>query len=668
MRALLLCLLAMASPAAAGLVSSPLSSALRVDDKLDVAQAAFLRAAASPDPKVRQAALDALVAIGQPAVLAPLVTEYARVSEELRSGQQRERDQATSVEQREALLDAKRQRVAREPDLARSVERDAEALEKLKKELARTRSRIADDAPWKLAVRDGVVKLLGELQPEKRKKAETELSQDAQSHPEPNVRLASIDLLGDAGGPGSAVLLQRIVAERSAEGAKLELGLAKAMADVRKMEKRLQEEAATQNEQFSRATMDQYNAVKEEAAAARKKCTALVTEADLAADAGGRALARASGKDLENDLAALMRALKKAKDRGYARSVALLAKAPLDPVRAALRTALTAETEPLARAELIGALAEQRDAEAVPFLIEKCLVDPAWIVRSRAVDALATMRSREAIPALIARIEAEQGRLRTDVGRALVSLTAKDFHDNAELWRRWWRDNEAGFTVPPMAEKKSALEEAREQAGVTFFGITTESQHVLFVLDCSRSMEFSLVGKSNPDDDPDKPFDYPGGDEPSRMAAAKRDLLKALGGLKDGGTFNLVLYAADVWTWDDQLVAMNADTRAEVYEYIAKLETGPGTNIYGALERAFEIAGAKPGGAWSKPAIDTIFFLSDGRPTIGVTNDREEILAMVREKNANAGIVIHTIGLSGAQDAQLLRRLAEENGGSYVAR
>jgi hypothetical protein len=41
---------------------------------------------------------------------------------------------------------------------------------------------------------------------------------------------------------------------------------------------------------------------------------------------------------------------------------------------------------------------------------------------------------------------------------------------------------------------------------------------------------------------------------------------------------------------------------------------------------------------------------------------------LVRERNATAGIVIHTIGLSGAQDADLLRRLAEENGGQYVAR
>jgi hypothetical protein len=53
---------------------------------------------------------------------------------------------------------------------------------------------------------------------------------------------------------------------------------------------------------------------------------------------------------------------------------------------------------------------------------------------------------------------------------------------------------------------------------------------------------------------------------------------------------------------------------------------------------------------------------------VGLVITAEPILRYVREWNRTAGIVIHTIGLSGAQDAYLLRRLAEENGGTYVAR
>jgi hypothetical protein len=80
------------------------------------------------------------------------------------------------------------------------------------------------------------------------------------------------------------------------------------------------------------------------------------------------------------------------------------------------------------------------------------------------------------------------------------------------------------------------------------------------------------------------------------------------------------------------------------------------------------MAGADRGDRWAEPAIDTIYFLSDGRASVGLTTEPDEILRYVRELNASAGIVIHTIGLSGAQDAYLLGSLAEQNGGTYVSR
>ena len=58
----------------------------------------------------------------------------------------------------------------------------------------------------------------------------------------------------------------------------------------------------------------------------------------------------------------------------------------------------------------------------------------------------------------------------------------------------------------------------------------------------------------------------------------------------------------------------------------------------------------------------------DGDTDEGLSTDADETLAFVREMNTNAGVVIHTIGLSGAQDAYLLRSLAEQNGGSYTSR
>ena len=113
---------------------------------------------------------------------------------------------------------------------------------------------------------------------------------------------------------------------------------------------------------------------------------------------------------------------------------------------------------------------------------------------------------------------------------------------------------------------------------------------------------------------------------------------------------------------------MDGDVRLEVLEHVDGLEAVGGTNLFGALRTALEVAGADGGDEFADPPIDTIFLLTDGRPSIGVTTDADAILEFVDDRNRSAGIVIHTIGLSGAQDAYLLGELARRSGGTYVAR
>jgi hypothetical protein len=274
--------------------------------------------------------------------------------------------------------------------------------------------------------------------------------------------------------------------------------------------------------------------------------------------------------------------------------------------------------------------------------------------------ALGRLKSVGAIGPLLDALEGEDGRLRTDAESALKLLTAMNFNGNITLWRRWWKDNKDGFTVAD-GPKKSDEEIALEGVGMTFFGLRSESNRVLFILDASGSMEFSMTSRANASSEED-----------SRLAVAKRELLKALGGVKDGANFNFVVYAADVWTWSDDPVKMDADARAEAEEFIDKIDAAGGTNIWGSLEMGLNMAKGKKSkkgpAKWVNPNYDTIFFLSDGEPSIGVSIDREEILDMVRELNETLGLVINTIGLSTDQDAVLLRRLAEENNGTYAAR
>ena len=63
--------------------------------------------------------------------------------------------------------------------------------------------------------------------------------------------------------------------------------------------------------------------------------------------------------------------------------------------------------------------------------------------------------------------------------------------------------------------------------------------------------------------------------------------------------------------------------------------------------------------------IDTVFFLSDGRPSVGKHTDVQHILEEVTELNQRFRITFHAIAI-GQFQKEFLRSLAELNGGVFV--
>ena len=101
--------------------------------------------------------------------------------------------------------------------------------------------------------------------------------------------------------------------------------------------------------------------------------------------------------------------------------------------------------------------------------------------------------------------------------------------------------------------------------------------------------------------------------------------------------------------------------------FIARQRPNNGTNSHAALAAAFR-----------DPAVDTIFFLTDGYPTTGVLIDPALILSAVRSWNRYRNVRLHTIALTrgapppayaGREDpksaARFMRRLAEQNDGRF---
>jgi hypothetical protein len=63
--------------------------------------------------------------------------------------------------------------------------------------------------------------------------------------------------------------------------------------------------------------------------------------------------------------------------------------------------------------------------------------------------------------------------------------------------------------------------------------------------------------------------------------------------------------------------------------------------------------------------IDTIFFLSDGRPTVGDFVDPDDILREILAANELRKVKIHTIAI-GEFQKDFMRKIAERTGGVFV--
>jgi len=165
---------------------------------------------------------------------------------------------------------------------------------------------------------------------------------------------------------------------------------------------------------------------------------------------------------------------------------------------------------------------------------------------------------------------------------------------------------------------------------------------------------------------------YAGGDYPdfSRMEIVKAELMRVIDRLPANVRFGIIAFATDVMPWKTDLQPANIVVKFAAKEWVKRLHA-----IGGAAQPSLAIPGLPGANAIEKGRTntfdalrealrgeaDTVFFLSDGRPTAGPYVEPEDILREVRKLNELRKVVIHTIGI-GEFDASFMLRLAQENG------
>jgi Mg-chelatase subunit ChlD len=166
-----------------------------------------------------------------------------------------------------------------------------------------------------------------------------------------------------------------------------------------------------------------------------------------------------------------------------------------------------------------------------------------------------------------------------------------------------------------------------------YYGLPLFAQRLVFVMDTSGSMEGP------------------------RLPAAQRELITALGELQESTYFGIVVFNNRVAVWKKELVPATSENRGDAIQFIANQRAAGTTASYDALEAALNFD------------AEAMYFLTDGAPYGGKTDDPLKIVEFISQENSSRRMTVNALGIGvgppGSPFALFLRALAERNHGEF---
>jgi Ca-activated chloride channel family protein len=180
----------------------------------------------------------------------------------------------------------------------------------------------------------------------------------------------------------------------------------------------------------------------------------------------------------------------------------------------------------------------------------------------------------------------------------------------------YYDEKEGGFFLGMVSSRVAVLQDKRVK------------KNVIFILDTSGSMK----GK--------------------KIEQAQGALRFCLNSLNQGDRFNIIDFDDRIESFKSELVDVNSANTDGALRFVEKTEADGGTDINSAL-----LTGLEQLTSDNRPNF--VIFLTDGLPTVGVT-DVKDILKNVDEKN-NHNARIFVFGVGYDVNTHLLDKLASEN-------
>ena len=282
----------------------------------------------------------------------------------------------------------------------------------------------------------------------------------------------------------------------------------------------------------------------------------------------------------------------------------------------------------------------------------EALRDPAWQVRSAALRALAGVHDVRVVDALLEAMEREDGALLPQVVERLIAATGVDLGPDVSNWHKYWQRERDRYDPVEIAKKEQErqggqtyVRKADPSAARTpsYFGVEIISRRIAFIIDCSGSMGQQVT----------VPREGGGNDTMQRLDLAKSELLTALEKLRPGTFFNLVRFDSKPINLNPKPLRLSPKSVKNAKQFVRGLQPGGGTNIYDSLAQVLQAG-----------HVDTIFFLSDGAPSMGTFVDPERILQEILRLNQESQVTIHTIAMGFT--SAFMENLAAQNRGAYI--
>lgn len=216
-----------------------------------------------------------------------------------------------------------------------------------------------------------------------------------------------------------------------------------------------------------------------------------------------------------------------------------------------------------------------------------------------------------------------------------------------------------------VAEAPTPVIRADVHIEIGFFGIPLAgAQDLVFVLDRSGSMSGVATGFAGQDVGMSKTGAVLAGlgasiinaktkSLPTKMEAAKVELIQTLERLPDGTRFMIIFFDDDLAAFAPRMVTLDHRSRGAAIAFVQGIRPGGSTAAVPALRLAYDAGAAR------------VVLLSDGLPNTG--GGAEQLLADARGA-MQAGVRFDTVGLGLDQDASLLTTLAAESGGLAITR